>query len=423
MGQTADPGRREEAIHWSTRAFPEERPRRNRAELNGLCLTAERSHVFTQPFRLVVLLKTPLRLITLAAVVAVGASTAPAAAAPVVEPCNVTALPGSGGVGNAINSSGEVAGSRQAPDGQSVAVVWDRNGVATELSRLPGSSYNVAYDINNAGQAVGEAIVVNPENFLGYRHAVVWDKRGAITDLGFLPQGDQATAVAINNRGVIAGSASGPPRMSPWGELMSGPDFAVIWTPTVNGGYTVERLANLPNTITSQATDINNAGQLVGEALTEDENGVVGHAVTWDSQGNITELPMLPGATWPKATSINNRGEIVGFVQMGPNVQAVVWTPLSGGGYTITELGGLGGGSTVANDINDAGVIVGRATLANGQVRAVVWTPTPGGGYTITALCPLPGDTFSEGNAINNRTQVAGRSIGNDVHRAVRFDT
>ncbi len=345
-----------------------------------------------------------------------------AAAAPVPESCNVTALPGTGSGAEDINDSGVTAGSRTNEAGYSEAVVWDRQGVATVLDELPGGSYgNVAYGINNAGQSVGVAVETHDhphpwKDEFAFQHAVTWDRNGVLTELPLLPEaealGAQAVATAINARGTIAGWASGPP-VEMWGDVLNGTPHAVIWTSNPSGGYTVTRLGELPGTETSEAADINNRGQVVGYAQVDGE----AVAVTWDSDGNPALLPTPTGATFAEATGINNKGEIVGSAQVGDSSVALLWTPVRGGdGYSVTVLDGLTGTRANANDINDAGVIVGRANLASGQERAVVWTPVPGGGYVITELCPLPkqtpAHTFSEANAINNQGQVAGRSIG-----------
>ncbi|MDQ4048048.1 MAG: hypothetical protein M3131_01505, partial [Actinomycetota bacterium] len=324
------------------------------------------------------------------------------------------------------------AGSRIAEDGNQIseAVVWDKRGVATKLAQLPGGSYgNVAHGINNAGQTVGVAVETHDhphpwKDEFAFQHAVTWDRRGALTELPLLPEaeelGAQALATAINDRGTIVGWASGPP-IEMWGDVLNGTEHAVIWKPTPRGGYTITRLGQLPGTEPSQATDINNRGQVAGYAQVDGATV----AVTWDRDGSPTALPALPGAEQAQATGINSKGEIVGWAQVEGKIVPLLWTPVPGGGYTVSVLGDLGGTRAHANDINDAGVIVGRASLPDGQERAILWTPTRGGGYTITELCPLSGDTFSEGNAINNEGRVTGRSIGGDgdVQRPVRWDT
>ncbi len=72
-----------------------------------------------------------------------------------------------------------------------------------------------------------------------------------------------------------------------------------------------------------------------------------------------------------------------------------------------------------AQDINNRGQVVGRSVGA--VTTAVVWDPDG----NATALLPLPGATSSFGEGINNRGQVVGRSSTNDpcpVDTAVVWD-
>jgi hypothetical protein len=67
-----------------------------------------------------------------------------------------------------------------------------------------------------------------------------------------------------------------------------------------------------------------------------------------------------------------------------------------------------------ANGINDAGVIVGGASITgypNEHGDGVVWTPNGEGGYDVQVLDHLPGHTGSIAKAINNRGDIIGQSI------------
>ena len=56
---------------------------------------------------------------------------------------------------------------------------------------------------------------------------------------------------------------------------------------------------------------------------------------------------------------------------------AVRWAPDGAGGYTLQDLGDLGGGEADARTINHAGQVAGYSTKANGggALRAALWTP------------------------------------------------
>lgn len=82
----------------------------------------------------------------------------------------------------------------------------------------------------------------------------------------------------------------------------------------------------------------------------------------------------------------------------GPAVRAVV----AAGGQTITDLGTLGGASSVAYGINASGSVVGRSDTRAGYPHAFLWQ-----GGTMTDLAPLSVLT-STATAINATGQVAG---------------
>ena len=71
--------------------------------------------------------------------------------------------------------------------------------------------------------------------------------------------------------------------------------------------------------------------------------------------------------------------------------------------YTITDLGTLGGTSSVGCGLNSRGEVVGFSSIATGQSHAFRWSDGE-----MTDLGTLPGDFFSEGRDINKRGQVVG---------------
>ena len=86
-----------------------------------------------------------------------------------------------------------------------------------------------------------------------------------------------------------------------------------------------------------------------------------------------------------------------------PRVQAGLAPPARG--YTITDLGTLGGGFAEARAINDVGQVVGLSETAAGEQHAFVWTAA-GGMKDLGTL----GGTFSRAFAINHLGHVAGVS-------------
>lgn len=101
--------------------------------------------------------------------------------------------------------------------------------------------------------------------------------------------------------------------------------------------------------------------------------------------------------------SINNLGHVVGerFITRSGPPHAFLWTQETG----MRELGTFGGHQSVANDINDTGVIVGCAQTLPHSNRAFLYKPD-GEMIDLGTL----GGRDSDAKAINNANQVIGSS-------------
>src|SRR5262249_14288652 len=136
------------------------------------------------------------------------------------------------------------------------AVVWNRDGRPEALPPLHGDPDQAAVAINNQGQVVGvSGICGNAVGALSAKHAVLWD-HGTITDLGNLGTvGGWNTPDAINDQGVVVGftNVTADP---------ANPVFhAFVWT---RESGREKDLGVLPGDVNSEATSINNLGQIVG---------------------------------------------------------------------------------------------------------------------------------------------------------------
>ncbi len=302
-------------------------------------------------------------------------------------PFTVTDLGGTGAIGRAINDMGQVAGWSEffVPSlgyTSTHAALWT-NGSMADLGTLGGFQSN-AKAINSLGQVVGWSFTST-----GTVHAFLWT-RGTMTDLGALGLGYSA-AYGVNDRGQVVGGST---------VSMVGTDLthAVLW----QDGAIVD-LGTLGGDI-SVALGINNQGQIVGWSSTV--SGSI-HAFLW-SNGTMGDLGTLPSIGWSKAFAVNGAGQVVGV----SGDHAVVWTPLSAGGYAIRDLGTLGGPVSGAIAINDLGEVVGWSLARDSKaitgpviVHAFLWA-----GGSMADLGTLPGAMHSAAYGINDEGQVSGAS-------------
>jgi probable HAF family extracellular repeat protein len=191
------------------------------------------------------------------------------------------------------------------------AIITGPNGVGmTELAGTKGESWSYASGINNAGQVVGTFL-----NSQGHEHAFITGPNGVgMTDLGTL-SGNESYALAINDSGQVVGSFD----TSPHGE-----GYAFMTGPNGEGITNLGTLAGIGDYRESTATDINNAGQIVGIS----SELVHGHVafVTGPNGVGMTDLNALvdlpDGVVLDSPAAINNRGQVLvsGVVPAGVSI-------------------------------------------------------------------------------------------------------
>jgi probable HAF family extracellular repeat protein len=235
-----------------------------------------------------------------------------------------------------------------------------------------------AYAINNRGQVVG-GMITDPH---GPSLPAIWQD-GQLTPLS-VPGDGTCTPMALNETGAIAGVYF--PR--------DGYKIGVLHRPVfwMNGIRT-----DVP--VYGWGRDVNDSGLGVGDYFKNPDQPEAGQSVfTFDGQA-FQEFG--PGS----ACAINNHGQILGYdgVTRGP----CVWSAGS-----VIHLSDLGSEYIWAEDINDAGQVVGFGRTSDGLERACLWN-----GPSILNLGSL-GATASRAHAINNLGQAVGSIWDEGDYRA-----
>ncbi|MGA2811860.1 MAG: hypothetical protein ABSG16_10710 [Candidatus Acidiferrum sp.] len=246
----------------------------------------------------------------------------------------MTQLPGLGGnnsIGAGDNNLGQIVGwaeksvydptcASPSPGAtqflQFEATLWQRNyrgdWQVRELPPYPGDPDGAATAVNDLGEAVGISgecdVAIGAYTAI---HALRWEN-GKPIDLGNLGGHGWNTPGAINDRGVITGFANGPNDVVD-GQLQFR-FLAFIWTKE----HGMQSLGTLPGVngspdAMSEATDINDRGQIVGISYADYEFD--GPRAFIYQDGALAPLNSLIGsasANWDISSTggINDRGEI-----------------------------------------------------------------------------------------------------------------
>lgn len=304
-----------------------------------------------------------------------------------------------------------------------------------DLEALTGTGESWAYDVNDAGQAVGAFYTG------GYSHPCIW-QNGSVSYINTMPYAYDGVAYGINNNGLVVGNSG----------------FAWLWQnnaiSVVQDTYHARQLAGPCST--------NDDGQVAGQfytgssvPYTEPPGVPVTHACVWQN-GSVLDLGTLnPDQYYARseALSNNDNGQVVGWSDaVNGGFHACLWQDGS-----ITDLGFLpgGNGSSQANAINDLGQVVGMSYADRGGSHAFTWydgTMTDlGAGYSAqdinddgdivgtnpqghaclwqngspTDLGVLPGSDVSVAYSINAKGEIVGYSYNynqGNHHRATLWE-
>ena len=175
--------------------------------------------------------------------------------------------------------------------------------------------------------------------------------------------------------------------------------FALMVAPLVGAQqYTVTDFGNCGGL--GYGFGINDSGTVVGYCT---NGGSAERAFRSTPSGSLQDIGSLGGDT-SNANGINNAGSVVGFSYLAGDVifHAFLWTQTAG----MQDLGTLGGPSSAAHAINNVGQVVGESYIAGSttEYHVFLWSPSTG----MQDLGTLPGLPVCFGLGINDSGEVVG---------------
>jgi probable HAF family extracellular repeat protein len=222
--------------------------------------------------------------------------------------------------------------------------------------------------------------------------------RYTVTDLDTLPGDTVSNASGLNNRGEVVG-------LSGSGRLDTRHSFLYR-----DGVMTDLGLFGLIGSHDGPA--INDGGQITGvlRAVRAPQRGFHADAFLY-SGGRMRDLGTLPGCSLSIGNGINGQGQIVGNAMMGGSV--VEHAFLYSGGR-MTDIGTLPGyAGALPTGINAVGQIVGYSEPRSMfGIQAFVYDSRT---RKMTALATPPGFTNSLAFGVNDQGQIIGGAVGSAV--------
>lgn len=287
-------------------------------------------------------------------------------------------LPGNTGgviVRQGIANGGLVTGSSWDAAGNVRAFLY--NGKTNiDLGTFGGANAR-AFAINRCGQVAGWAATSS-----GFPHAFFYD--GTLHDLGTLSGGAESWGLSISTCGKVAGfSGTG-----------AGQQHAFYYD-----GKTMRDIDPYLGQL-SGANDVNAVGQVVGYVSVPGSEGL--HAFLYDARTGAPLQDLNPPGRTSQAIDINEAGQVVmGTHDADNNLRAFRYS-----GGALQDLGTLAGTQgSEPHAINEAGHVVGYCYYPGGQVAFVH------DGTSMRSLGTLNGGRFSDANAINASGLIVGQAV------------
>ena len=288
-----------------------------------------------------------------------------------------------------------------------------------------GGVYSKAWSINDNGAIVGESTLLGNST----SHAFLYDA-GSMQRIG--NWSNDSSATSINNLGHIVGNYP-LNRVASKGFIYDGTTFTtvgnngsagIVQMYDINESDTAVGLWNINSKywydgtvhlITERATAINDPGYYTGYAGYSDGTYAFYKSTT---SGDIVYLDQTGWQTGSSCNArgmdINNANLVVGYATAADGTTHAF---RSTAGNLMDDLGTLGAGeNSYADEVNEAGQIVGKATIG-GQTHAFLYTDEtmldlnsflpPGSGWTLT-----------EATSINESGQIVGYGLYGGNYRA-----
>jgi probable HAF family extracellular repeat protein len=210
-------------------------------------------------------------------------------------------VPGSNeSLATAINNRGQVVGYGLYEDvSRSSALLWDPRTGVRDLGNL-GAPSAQALAINDAGRVAGNSRTVD-----GVGMAFSWTRAEGM--IGLLPPDALGSdARAINASGQIAGNFTS----------VDGAQLMFLWTP----GRAFETIGD----VTAFPFALSDTAWIAGVLLATQS------AFVWHRDLGIVDIGFLPGGSFSNAYDVNNRGQVVGEAATADAMHAFLWTRTEG---------------------------------------------------------------------------------------------